>query len=92
VVIPWRSRYAFVDAAIQHQYLVVERDDEVPQRLDPQQIRVTQLETVEELRAGEAEQIRHRDPDPFFGEHRMHLAFESRTQVDQLVAIADQLA
>jgi hypothetical protein len=48
--------------------------------LDPDGVSVAQSALLEEHLAGDAEKVAHRHADALFGQHRVHLGFQTRTQ------------
>jgi hypothetical protein len=71
--------------------LEVDNVDEPQARVHLRPHRWRQPNPLQQLSAVGAEQIRHRDRYSGAGEHRVHLAFQVRSQPDQFGPVAHQL-
>jgi len=75
------------DLSFDHGDLAIEMFDQVTQALHPDAVGVGELDLVEEVLAGDPEQIAHRYVHPLLGEDSVDLCFEVGTQVEQLGAV-----
>lgn len=73
-----------MDRPVEHLDLAFEELEEVPERFDADRKASLELHGVEELRAGDAEQVAHRNSDALFREHGVDLLFRRGAEADEL--------
>jgi hypothetical protein len=79
------------DLALEHGHLAVEELDEVPKRLHPDPVSMSQLAAVEQLGAPHAEQVGHRHVHALFSQHGVDLELAVGAEADELGPVAHQL-